>query len=81
MLLDDDVVADREAKAGALSGRFGREEWVEHLFFHIGRNTSAVITNRDFHAIAKVFGRGRKGRLVVTTIGLRPALGRRIEAI
>jgi len=34
MLLDEDVVADREAEAGALSRRFGREERVEHLLFH-----------------------------------------------
>ena len=35
MLLHDDVVADGEAKASAFSGRLGREEWVEYLFFHI----------------------------------------------
>jgi hypothetical protein len=58
VLLDDDVVADGEAKAGALSGRFGREERVEHLFFHVGQNTSAVVADPDFHTIAKVFGRG-----------------------
>src|SRR5262249_24680085 len=81
MLLDDDVVADGEAKAGAFSGRFGGEERVEHLFFHVRRNTSAVIAHPDFHAIAKVFGRGRERRLVAVPIGLRPAPGRRIEAV
>ena len=45
MLLDDDVVTDREAKAGALSGWFGREEGIEHLLLYIGRNAGAVITN------------------------------------
>ena len=60
MLLDDDVVADGEAKAGALSGRFGREERIEHLFFHVRRNTRAVIADPDFHTIAEVFGRGSK---------------------
>ena len=57
MLFDDDVVTDGEAKAGAFSGRFGREERVEHLFFRVRRNTRAVIADPDFHAIAKVFGR------------------------
>src|SRR5262245_37484298 len=56
MLLDDDVVADREAKAGALAGRLGGEKRVEHLFFHVRRNTGAVIANPDFHPVAKVLG-------------------------
>jgi len=54
MLLDDDVVADGEAKAGAFSGRLGREKRVEYLFFHVGRDASAVITNPDLYAITKV---------------------------
>ena len=36
MLLDNNVVADGEAKTGAFSGRFRREKWIEHLFFHVG---------------------------------------------
>ena len=31
MLLDDDVVSDGQTKAGALSGRLGREEGIEPL--------------------------------------------------
>ena len=81
MLLDEDVVADREAKAGALTRRFGREEWVEHLFFDIRRNASAVIADRYFHAIAEIFRRGSKGRLVVAAVCLIPAFGCGIEAI
>jgi hypothetical protein len=81
MLLDDDVVADGEAKAGAFSSRFGREERVEHLFFHVRRNTGPVIADPDFHTIAKVFGRGSKGGLVVAAICRRSTLGRCIEAI
>ena len=46
MLLDDDVVTDRQAKTGAFPGRFGGEERIEHLFLHLGRNAGAVITNR-----------------------------------
>ena len=81
MLLDDDVVTDGEAKPGALSGRLGRKERVEHLFFHVRRNTSAVVTDSDFHTITEVFGRGSKGRLVVAAICFRLALGRCIEAV
>ena len=58
MLLDNNIMADREAKTGAFSGRFGREKRVEHFFFHVRRDASAVVTNTDFHTIAKVFGRG-----------------------
>ena len=60
MLLDDDVVTDGKAEARAFSGRLGREEWVEHLFLHLGRNAGAVVADTDFHAVAAVFGRGGK---------------------
>src|SRR4029077_1445243 len=81
MLLDNDVMADGEAKTGAFSGWFGREKRVEHLFFHGRRHTGAVIVNSDFHAIAKILGRGRESRLVVATIGLCSAPCRSIEAV
>ena len=81
MLLDDDVVADGEAKASAFSSWFGCEERIEHLFLHLGRNAGAVVADPDFHTIAKVLGGGSKGRLVVTAIGFRSALSRRIEAV
>src|SRR6476660_5988698 len=81
MLFDDDVMADGEAKTSAFSGRFSREKRVEHLFFYIGRHTSPVVANSDFHTIAKVFGRGRESRLVVGTIRLCSATGRSIETV
>ena len=81
MLLDDDVVADGKAKASALSGRFGRKGWIEHLLLHVRCNASAIIANFYFHTIAKVFGRGSKGRLVVAAVCFRSALDRCIEAI
>jgi hypothetical protein len=81
MLLDDDVVADGKAKAGAFSGRLGREERVEHLFLHVRRHTGAVVANPDFNTIPKVLGRGRESRLVVATISLCSAPGRSIEAV
>src|SRR5215831_8747325 len=64
MLLDDDVVANGKAKAGTFSGRLGREEWVEHLFFYLRWHAGAIVTDPDFYAVAKVFRRGREGRLV-----------------
>src|SRR5262245_25873195 len=81
MLLDNDVVADGEAKTSAFSGRLGREERVEHLFLNVRRHAGAIVADSDFHTIAKVFGRGRESRLVVATIGFRSALGCSIEAI
>src|SRR5262249_15847622 len=81
MLLDDDVVTDREAKACALASWLSCKEWVEHLFFHVRRNTGPVIADSDFDIIAKVFGRGRERWVVVTTIGFRSALGRGIESV
>src|SRR5215831_1297648 len=81
MLLDDDVVADREAEASPLPGRFGRKEWLEHLFFHVSRYAGAVVTDPDFHLIAKVSSRGGERRLVVAAIDLRSAFGCSIEAV
>src|SRR5262249_50792287 len=81
MLLDNDVMANGKAKAGALSGRFGREKRVEHLFFHVRRHTGTVVADSDLHTVAKIFGRGREDRLVVGTISLRAAPGRSIEAV
>ena len=54
MLLDDDIMADGQAKAGAFSGRLGREERIEHLLLHLGRDAGAVVANPDFHTVAKV---------------------------
>src|SRR5262245_51413439 len=81
VLLDDNVVAHGEAKAGALSGGFGREERVKHLFLHVRRNTGAVVAKPDLHAITNVFGRSGKGRRVVTTTCCHSSLGRCIEAV
>src|SRR5262245_19186322 len=81
MLLDDDVVADGEAEAGAFSRRLGREERIEHLFFNVRGDTGAVIADPDFHAITKVFGRSRESRLVVVAVCIRSALGRCIKAV
>src|SRR5262249_31169143 len=71
MLFDDDVVADGKAEASAFPRRLGREERLEHLFFHVRRDASPIIPNPDFHAITKTFSRSRKSRFVVATIDFR----------
>ena len=42
MLLDDDVMTDREAKTGALASRLGRKEGIEHLFLYLGGNAEVT---------------------------------------
>src|SRR6476659_3444861 len=81
MLLDDDIVTDGKAKAGALSGRLGCEERVEHLLLHLGWNAGPVVADPDFHLIAKAAGRGRKGWLIAIAAGLGLLLGRCIKAV
>ena len=80
MLLDDDVVADGETEAGPFASGFRREEWIEYLFLHLKRHTSAIVADPDFHTVAEVPGR-YKGWLVVASLRLCTALGRRVEAI
>src|SRR5262245_27689391 len=79
VLLDDDVVTDGKAEAGAFASRFGGEEGIEHLFFHIRRNTGAVVADRDFHTIAKILCRCSDGRLGATFCP--PAPSCRVEAV
>jgi hypothetical protein len=52
VLLDDDIVTNREAKASAFSGWLGRKERIENLLFYVGRNASAVVADPDFHTVA-----------------------------
>jgi hypothetical protein len=80
MLLDDDVVANREPKASAFSCGLCCEEWIEHLLFHFRWNTDAIVAYPDFDAVPKVFSRDRKDGLVAIAISLL-ALRCRIEAV
>ena len=50
MLLDDDVVADRQTKTGPFAGGLGREERLEDLVPHLGRNAGAVVADPDLDA-------------------------------
>ena len=77
MLLDDDIVTDREPEPGTLTRRFRREEGIEYLFLDLGRNADAVIANRDLYAIAEVLRRGSEGWLIPFAVGLLVALGSR----
>src|SRR4029453_16854298 len=61
MLLDDDVVADGEAKTSTFSGRFGGEERVEHLSLHVRSHAGAVVADYDFQTTAKAHGGSSKG--------------------
>ena len=81
MLLDDDIVTDREAEAGALAGRLRREEGVEHLFLDLGRNAVAIVADRDLHSIAEVLCRCPNGRLKAIAVDLALSLRRGIKAI
>jgi hypothetical protein len=81
MLFDDDVVADGQAKASALSGWFGREEGIEHLLLYVRRNAGAVVANPDLYAVAKVLSGRRKSGLVAFAVILLFAFVRCIEAV
>src|SRR6202011_5730847 len=81
VLLDDNIVAQGETKAGPFAGWFRREEWIEHFFLHFGSNTAAVVANPDLDAVTEVSGRGGKGRLTTIAVGLAFTLRRRVEAV
>src|SRR5262249_42958555 len=81
MLLDDDVVADGEAKAGPFSCGFRGEERIEHLFFHVRRNAAAIVTDRYFDPVTEALGCGSEGWLVNASIGFRFALCRCVETV
>ena len=54
MLLHDDVVADRQAQAGALARGLGREERVEDAVADLRRDAVAVVADPHLHRVAQV---------------------------
>ena len=66
MLLDDDVMTDGEAEAGAFSGWLGCEEGIEHLFPDLGWNASAIVADRNLYLIAEWF------LVAALTVGSKP---------
>ena len=81
MLLDDDVVTDRQAKSGTLAGGFGREERVEHLVFDLGRDARSIVPYTDFHSIAEILGGSSEGRLKTVAPDLPLALSSGVKAV
>ena len=81
MLLDDDVVADGETEAGPFASGLRGEKWIEYLFLHLKRHTSAIVADPDFHPVTEVLGRGSERWLVVASICFGFTLRRRVEAI
>src|SRR5918993_5379660 len=60
VLLYDDVVRDRKAKARTLPGRLRREEWLEDAGPQRLRDACAVFANLDLDALPHDSGRHRK---------------------
>src|SRR5262249_54462947 len=81
MLFDNNVVADRKAKPGALAGWFSCKERIEHSFPDLGRNAGAIVANSDFDTITEILCGRTKGRLIAFVAALRFALCRRVEAV
>src|SRR5438128_905190 len=48
VLLRDDIVADRQAEAGALAGRFRGEKGLEQSVARFGRDADAVVAHAQF---------------------------------
>ena len=55
MLFHHDVVADRQAKAGAFTRGLGGKEGVENPLLHFLRDTSTIVAYPDFHLVAQAF--------------------------
>jgi hypothetical protein len=85
MLLDDDVVTNGKAQPSSFAGRLCRKERIEQLLLHFGRNSSAVVADAYFNAVAKVLGRGRQRGLVAASssphVKLTGDFGNAIEVI
>src|SRR5215471_2568761 len=73
MLLGDDVVADRETEASALSRRFRREERLKKPVAVFGRDASAIVAHPDLDGLAEItrrdFEARLEARLVVALVG------------
>src|SRR6516164_9099324 len=81
VLLRDDVVADRQAEAGAFAGRLRREERLEQLVSDLRRDAGAVVTYPDFDRIISLTGcHGEHGTERPIAISLCP-LGGGVETV
>ena len=81
MLFHDDVVAHRQPQPGAFAGWFCREEGIEHLLLHLGRDAGAVVADADFDMVVAPARRGDDQRLELRSSIVGLAFGYRIEAV
>src|SRR5208282_49638 len=81
VLLDDDVVADRETEAGAFAGGLGGEERIEHFRLHLGGNACPVVANGDLDAFPEVAGRSDDRRIIGVVRAALLSLHRRVEGV
>src|SRR5580704_14964146 len=81
VLLDDDVVTDRQAKARTLARRLGGKKRIEDLFPDFRRNANTIVTYPDLHTVAEALCHSRDGGLEPVAAFLFLTLGSRIEAI
>ena len=77
MLLDDNVVTNRQAQPSPFTGRLCRKERVEYLLLHLGHNARAVIAYPDFDTVAKILERG----LIIASICIGFARRSSVEAV
>jgi hypothetical protein len=68
MLLDDDVMTDRQAQPGSFAGWLGCKERIEHFLLHLGRNAGAVVADPDLYVVAEILGRGSQNGFVAAPI-------------
>ena len=54
MLLGHDVVADREAEAGAFPGRLGREERLKELVLDLWCDANAIVAHLHLDGLAEI---------------------------
>src|SRR5215475_6472313 len=80
VLLRYDLIADRQAKPGALASRLGREERLEQLVPVFQGNTDAIVTHPDLDAFAELAGRDLQCR-AVSSVALPAPLVSSVEAI
>jgi hypothetical protein len=75
MLLDNDIVARRQAEPGSFSSGLGGEERIEHLGLHRVCNASPVVTDANLNSVVEGFGRdGEPGHILrvaaIRTLGV-----------
>src|SRR5258708_29486552 len=81
VLLHDDVVRHGETEAGPFTGWLRREERIEHLLLHFGRDAGAIVAKANFDGGSEVLRGGPEGWLKTRFFILDLAPGRCIDAV